>query len=83
MNNNNIYEGDLSPITLRCIYPTYLMLQADSGSSVDPVEKMEIQQSGSGQDLTPAQPSNDNKGSKDGGDNSKSSKAQTAPPPKR
>lgn len=57
--------------------------KADSGSSVDPVEKMEIQQSGSGQDLTPAQPSNDNKGSKDGGDNSKSSKAQTAPPPKR
>lgn len=59
------------------------MLQADSGSSVDPVENMEIQQSGSGQDSTPAQPSNDNKGSKDGGDNSKSSKAQTAPPPKR
>lgn len=57
--------------------------KADTGSSVDPVEKMEIQQSGSGQDSTPVQPSNDNKGSKDGGDNSKSSKAQTAPPPKR
>ncbi|XP_063327964.1 E3 ubiquitin-protein ligase rnf213-alpha [Pelmatolapia mariae] len=57
--------------------------KADTGSSVDPVEKMEIQQSGSGQDSTPAQPSNDNKESKDGGDNSKSSKAQTAPPPKR
>lgn len=64
------------------VFGTYTA-KADTGSSVDPVEKMEIQQSGSGQDSTPAQPSNDNKGSKDGGDNSKSSKAQTGPPPKR
>uniref|UniRef100_A0AAX7TSP4 RING-type E3 ubiquitin transferase n=1 Tax=Astatotilapia calliptera TaxID=8154 RepID=A0AAX7TSP4_ASTCA len=64
------------------VFGTYTA-KADTGSSVDPVEKMEIQQSGSGQDSTPAQPSNDNKGSKDGDDNSKSSKAQTAPPPKR
>uniref|UniRef100_A0A669EGJ6 RING-type E3 ubiquitin transferase n=1 Tax=Oreochromis niloticus TaxID=8128 RepID=A0A669EGJ6_ORENI len=44
---------------------------------------MEIQQSGTGQDSTPAQASNDNKGSKDGSGDSKNSKTQTALPPRR
>lgn len=74
---------DLSPVTLIFIHPTYLMLQADSsGSSVDPVN-MEVQQSGSGQESTPAQTSDDNKGRKDGSEDSKNSKTQAAPPPKR
>ncbi|CAI5675491.1 unnamed protein product [Oreochromis niloticus] len=55
----------------------------NTGSSVDPVENMEIQQSGTGQDSTPAQASNDNKGSKDGSGDSKNSKTQTALPPRR
>lgn len=60
------------------------MLQAhNTGSSEDPVENMEIQQSGTGQDSTPAQALNDKKGSKDGSGDSKNSKTQTAPPPRR
>ncbi|XP_023265809.1 E3 ubiquitin-protein ligase RNF213 [Seriola lalandi dorsalis] len=62
------------------------------GSSVDPekpVEHMEVQQSGSGQDSTPAKTSGDDKGTKGGSkDNTTSNTPATpaapaAPPPKR
>ncbi|XP_022072402.1 E3 ubiquitin-protein ligase rnf213-alpha [Acanthochromis polyacanthus] len=61
--------------------------KADStGSSVDPEvteSHMVVEQSGSGQDSTPAQTSEGDTGSKDGSKDGMNSNTQTAPPPKR
>ncbi|GLD49345.1 E3 ubiquitin-protein ligase rnf213-alpha-like protein, partial [Lates japonicus] len=56
------------------------------GSSVDPevqVEHMVVQQSGSGQDSTPAQTSDGDKGNKDGSKDNTESNTPAGPPPKR
>ncbi|XP_040919421.1 E3 ubiquitin-protein ligase rnf213-alpha isoform X2 [Toxotes jaculatrix] len=54
------------------------------GSSVDPeVEDMVVQQSGDGQDSTPAQTSDGEKGTKDASEDNTESSTLAGPPPKR
>lgn len=75
-------------VCLVSLYLNLLTQAASTGSSVDPdkpVEHMEVQQSGSGQDSAAAQTktSDGDKSTKAGSKDSTTSNTTAAPPPKR
>ncbi|XP_071329691.1 E3 ubiquitin-protein ligase rnf213-alpha [Trachinotus anak] len=80
-------EQKQKPTEQKKVFGPQTSSKADStGSSVDPektVEHMEVQQSGSGQDSTPAKTLDTDKGTKGGSKEKPESNTTAAPPPKR